>query len=263
MKNFKIYSVLGMALLLAACSHGDRNRVEDLGLLSSKTADAGKLNFMNSKVVVGADGKLSLKEADFNGSATGRSGYDAGMNAIKNGKNVNPAFAAVKGYDNHDGSVSVYLRDPSAAGWEYQTFGQVIDNTTGKSAGFVNIGQVYTPADAAEINASYHGVAMGVHNGTSEVIANMHADLAWGAAGKILEVRVTDSMKSPNNIGNRYNPIVAASELDFSDQLTWDGSKFSSNTAQAHLYGEAKEMGGTFSREVNGATYQGGFAGKQ
>lgn len=266
MKNYSVIALSITTLALSACSSTSSN---------APTQSATKLmhsvipaHFVQNKAKFDAAGKLTLAQPDFQGSSSGDAGYDAGMNAVKNKvSGVSPKFSAVKGYDSPDGKTSVYLRDPAATGFEYQAFGQAIDNNTGKSAGYVVVGKPVAIADHATINATYTGIAMGTYNKESEVIADMKGTLAWGANGKTLTIDTTNSkIAAQNASANQYTDIKDATQFNFNDKLTWSAQnqRFESKTAQAHTYGkDAAEIGGTFSREVKGKAFVGGFGAKK
>ena len=259
-------SLLAGAFALAACSSsgsGSTNALNKNDIYGQNTGT----EFLAKRVSTQKDGQLVLGKADFNGSSSGQSGYDAGMNAYKDGSIDNKAFSAVKGYDSADEKTSVYLRDPAVTGWQYQTFGQVIDNQNHESKGYISIGKAYTPADTATINATYQGIAMGTYDQSSEVIGTMSADLKFGANQKTLDVTVSDSKIALNNAtASGYTGIKDDARFNFQDQMTWDSNKkaFESNTAQAHLFGkDAAEVGGIFERTVDGKAFQGAFGGKK
>ncbi len=242
----------------------DKYSTDSASWWTTKTPDSA---FLTDKMSVDDRNRLQLANADWIGSTDADPGFDAGMNALKNGKNVAKQFRIVRGYTRKDGKVSVYLRDPAVAGWKYQTFGQVINNDNKRSKGYVTIGKAYTPTKSDTITATYKGVAMGTLNLQSEVIANMTATLNWAAGTGNLSVKVTDSKIAKNNISSGwYNKLQDAAYLDFSEKMPWNADQkvFEGQYSQARLYGnkQAREVNGTFDRGYKGQVYQGAFAGK-
>lgn len=230
---------------------------------NAQAAENAKWLTEQNKVSTDADGKLVLASADFNGSSQGDSGYDAGMNANKDGSLNKPALSAVKGYEGANNAV--YLRDPAVAGFSYQTFGQVFDGS-GQSQGYVSVGQSTSLADTATVNATYQGVAMGTYDKRSEVVSDMTAKLNWGANAKTLSVTTTNSHIATDNIMNAkgYTGISKDARFDFTENMTWDSNKkaFASKDALGYTYGaNAEEIGGTFSKNIGGKAYEGAFGG--
>ncbi len=265
----KALILIGLATTLSGChlfkSHHHSkptSTTDTVKSLQSSMVKASDIDFLEKRMTIGKNEELQLDKADWTGSSTGESGYDAGMNAVKNGESVSKQFGGVKGYFSEKSAV--YLRDPAVTGWKYQTFGQVITKQGG-SAGYVNVGKPYTPTESETIKANYQGIAMGTLNKESEVIANMTAELAWGTDNKELMVNVTDSKIATQNAVNGYNGLSNAEKLDFSEKMQWNAKEkmFKGSTTQAHLYGKAKEMGGTFNQTIDGKKYQGAFAGSQ
>ncbi len=271
--NIRVVLAVAPLMLLTACSLDLTSNKSSTGLVSTTSSelklsgheDAKKAaQFLIDKKLVqkSNDGKLVLATANFNGSSTGNSGYDAGMNALKTGAISNPVFSGVKGY--YSDTSDVYLRDPAAAGFEYQTFGQVFDQYG--SVGYVSVGSVYSPADTANITATYKGGAMGTFDGTSEVISDMTATLNWGANAKTLEVTTSNSHISTNNITNgNYTPISRDTRFDFTETMTWNSTEgqFKNDNATGRLYGqnEASEVGGTIDKMIDGKAYLGAYGG--
>lgn len=273
--DIRVVLAVAPLVLLAACSSSNSSSSKlSTGVVTAKAGelklsgssdDAKKAaQFLIDKKLVqkSNDGKLVLAAANFNGSSTGNSGYDAGMNALKTGAISNPVFSGVKGY--YGDTSDVFLRDPAAAGFEYQTFGQVFDQRG--SLGYVSVGHTYSPADTANITATYKGGAMGTFDGASEVISDMTAKLNWGASAKTLEVTTSNSHISTNNIANtRYTPISKDTRFDFTETMTWNAaeSQFKNNNATGRLYGknEASEVGGTIDKVIDGKTYLGAYGG--
>lgn len=260
----KIYSCLVFSasmVLLVACGGTDNSTIVNTAGIKKLGPDSA--NFITQKVSVQKDGKIVLSPADFNGSSSGISGYDAGMNAVKNGDITNNAWSAVKGYNSADDKYSVYLRDPSVAGFSYQTFGQVINNDNRQSEGYVSIGNVYVPNAGEKIDATYKGIAMGTYDNASEVIADMMAKVSLDGSTGSMNIATTNSYIAQNNATeHRYSGISADDSFDFTDQLTWnkDEHLFKSDTAKAYLYGaKATEIGGTFERTKDGKSFVGGF----
>ncbi|STY90439.1 hypothetical protein [Moraxella bovis] len=228
-----------------------------------QAAQSAKLLSEQNKVSTDADGKLVLADADFNGSSQGQSGYDAGMNANKDGSLDNPALSAVKGYVDNTTGQAVYLRDPAVAGFSYQTFGQVFDGSN-QSQGYVSVGQSTSLADTATVKATYQGVAMGTYDKRSEVVSDMSAELNWGANAKTLSVTTTNSHIANANSLKGYTGISKDARFDFTENMTWDSTKkaFASSDALGCTYGaNAEEIGGTFSKTIDGKAYEGAFGG--
>lgn len=263
-------------VLLAACSssNSSSNKVSsavvganlsELKLYGHEDAQKTAQFLTDNKLVQkGSDGKLVLAAADFEASSTGDLDfvYDAGMNALKTGAISNQVFSGVKGYFGDAGQV--YLRDPAAAGFEYQTFGQVFNGPN--SLGYVSVGTAYNPADTANITATYKGGAMGTFDGASEVVSDMTATLNWGADAKTLEVTTSNSHISANNIINPgYVPVVKDARFDFTETMTWNAAEgqFKNDNATGRLYGqnEASEVGGTIDKVIDGKAYLGAYGG--
>lgn len=213
------------------------------------------------------DGRIVLKDFSHNAKVDGFNTYDIGINAAKDDADKK-AFSAVKTYYGRTGS-SVYLRDPAAAGFKYQTFGQVfIDPRTSspQSLGFISVGQGYIIDPTLTFDAEYKGIAMGVYDGKTQTISDVQGKLKWGTdrTGRTLEIEVMNTKQSKNNIADlRYNPIVDAPQsFNFKDTLTWNGRGFANNSGTtAHLYGpKAEEIGGTFMKQrADGSVYEGAF----
>lgn len=271
-KKMLVVSIFG-ALLLTACSNNNHKSVVSKptalveGTVSEKptisgSTDGAITNATSENISFDSKNQIVLKPAFFNGSSTGDSGYDAGMNTLKNGQIKNKVFSGVKGLAGSDNTV-IFLRDPAAAGFKYQSFGQVFD--TSGYAGYVSVGKIFTPADTATVQATYKGGAMGTYDGASEVVSDMTAKLNWGATAKTLDVEMTNSHISTDNITrSEYVPVTKDARFDMKETLTWNSADkmFKNDTVKGSLYGDnAAEVGGTFSKEIEGKVYQGAFGG--
>lgn len=273
--TFLFVTVLG-ALMLSACSSSNKDTkpvttttptiaqgtaAATASVNATHTAAAAATAALNGKVGKASNGTLQL--ANPVGSLSHKEDlthvYDAGMNGLKTGAISNRVFSGKKIYE---GSSSViYLQDPDAAGFKYQTFGQVFDHSGSK--GYASTGIVYTPTDTTTINATYKGGAMGTF-GNSEVISDMTANLSWTAGTKTLAVTTSNSKIATDNMVQDYNGLTNDNRFNFTESMAWDGKKFTnSNGSQGFLYGatDAAEVGGTLNRTIDGRNYQAGFGG--
>lgn len=271
--TFLFVTVFG-ALILSACSSSNKDTkpitattstiaqgtaAATASVNATHTAAAAATAALNGKVGKASNGTLQLANPIWTGSYQGDSGYDAGMNGLKTGAISNRVFSGKKAYESS--SSVIYLQDPDAAGFKYQTFGQVFDRSGSK--GYASTGIVYTPTDTATINATYKGGAMGTF-GNSEVISDMTANLSWTAGTKTLAVTTSNSKIATDNMVQGYNGLTNDNRFNFTENMTWNGSQFTnSNGSQGFLYGatDAAEVGGTLNRTIDGRSYQAGFGG--
>lgn len=243
-------------------------------------------------------GKLILESPSHNGVVAGFNTFDIGLNAFKN-KEGKKEFSAIKAYlsSSGDGAV-IHLRDPAAAGFQYQTFGQVF-NRNGEYEGSISVGQGYSMDPTLTFKATYKGIAMGVYEDRTQTMSDMTAELNWGTDGhRNLVVSLSNTKQSKDNIAKlEYTKIADVSEkskpiidknkqafnfinntsfnspdnktFNFTETLTWNGSGFASDDDKvtARLYGpKAEEIGGTFDLLIDGdpeQPYQGAFGGKR
>lgn len=233
--------------------------------IHSAVAAASDAAYLQPRIqIVKADGKLQMGRGEYVSKPADHTGYDAGMNALKNGvSDINPLFGGVNGFIGN--TAAVFFRDPAVTGWSYQTFGQFFVGNN--DAAYLSIGQTFTPEDTAAIKATYQGIAMGTYDNASEVIANMTAELDWSGAQKTLALKVYDSKIAENNAAlKQYQGIKDDARFDFNETLNWSSAnqRFESATTHGHLYGaDAAEVGGTWGKTVDGKVYNGAFGGKK
>ena len=124
-----------------------------------------------------------------------------------------------------------------SAGWSYQTFGAISDNS-GVPEAYLNVGKPFTPGDGATLD--------------------------YGSAHKTLSLKVDKAMRS----GLSFTASSATRDvrLDFEDTLNWNANtqRFESDTGNARLYGAGgEELGGQFSRAVGNEAYRGAYGAKK
>ena len=154
------------------------------------------------------------------------------------------------------------LRPHQAAGWSYQTFGEIADNT-GIPEAYLNVGKTFLPADNTTLHATYRGKSVGDLGQHSRVLADVEAVVNYGADAKTLNVRFFNSERGTRDLERGQSTRFApASELNFSDTLTWNAEiqGFESTKHSARLYGPGgEELGGQFVREAGSETYRGAY----
>lgn len=178
--------------------------------------------------------------------------------AIKSGSGIlgAPHVGAVK--TDH----RILLRPYRDAGWSYQTFGEIIDDSAIPEA-YVNLGKTHIPAADAVLRAHYRGQAVGDLGQHSRVTADVAATLDYGQSAKTLTIQLSNSQRGSRDLERgQSGRLTPASTLDFSDTLNWNAEigQFESATGSARLYGpNAEELGGQFARKVDGEHYRGAY----
>ena len=150
-----------------------------------------------------------------------------------------------------------------SAGWSYQTFGAISDNS-GVPEAYLNVGKPFTPGDGATLQADYRGSAIGDLGQHDRVSAEVSAHLDYGSAHKILNLKVDKAMRS--GLSFTASSATRDARLDFEDTLNWNGNtqRFESDTGNARLYGAGgEELGGQFSRAVGNEAYRGAYGAKK
>ncbi|MDO5091685.1 MAG: CAP domain-containing protein, partial [Cardiobacteriaceae bacterium] len=157
---------------------------------------------------------------------------------------------------------TLLLRPHRAAGWSYQTFGEIIDNG-GIPEAYLNLGKPFLPEAAATLHASYRGHAIGDLGQHSRVIADVNAELDYSANRKTLSLKLHNSQRAERDLERgQSQPFAADSRLDFQDTLHWNPQRgqFESASGHAQLYGaNAAELGGQYQRNINHETYRGAY----
>ena len=149
-----------------------------------------------------------------------------------------------------------------SAGWSYQTFGAISDNS-GVPEAYLNVGKPFTPGDGATLQADYRGSAIGDLGQHDRVNAEVSAHLDYGSAHKTLSLKVDKAMRSGLNLAG--SSATRDARLDFEDTLNWNANtqRFESDTGNARLYGAGEELGGQFSRAVGKEAYRGAYGAKK
>ena len=149
-----------------------------------------------------------------------------------------------------------------SAGWSYQTFGAISDNS-GVPEAYLNVGKPFTPGDGATLQADYRGSAIGDLGQHDRVSAEVSAHLDYGSAHKTLSLKVDKAMRSGLNLAG--SSATRDARLDFEDTLNWNANtqRFESDTGNARLYGAGEELGGQFSRAVGKDAYRGASGAKK
>ena len=150
-----------------------------------------------------------------------------------------------------------------SAGWSYQTFGAISDNS-GVPEAYLNVGKPFTPGDGATLQADYRGSAIGDLGQHDRVNAEVSAHLDYGSAHKTLSLKVDKAMRS--GLSFTASSATRDARLDFEDTLNWNANtqRFESDTGNARLYGAGgEELGGQFSRAVGNEAYRGAYGAKK
>ena len=150
-----------------------------------------------------------------------------------------------------------------SAGWSYQTFGAISDNS-GVPEAYLNVGKPFTPGDGATLQADYRGSAIGDLGQHDRVTAEVSAHLDYGSAHKTLSLKVDKAMRS--GLSFTASSATRDARLDFEDTLNWNANtqRFESDTGNARLYGAGgEELGGQFSRAVGNEAYRGAYGAKK
>ena len=131
-----------------------------------------------------------------------------------------------------------------------QAYGQI--EKDGMPRAYVNIGQPYLPDIRDNFSATYRGKAIGDLDGIATT-ADVNAQVNFGSGAKTLNLQLENSQLNGVNRAN----------LDFSDQLQWNGdhNRFEGSTGNfARFYGSyASEIGGQFHRETEQKVHQGAY----
>lgn len=204
---------------------------------------------------------------------TVKGNHDAAMLALKNNasgtvSNLSKLGGTAAYSLDTAGDNVVYLRDPAKTGQEYSRIGFTINTNGAGEQAYVAGGTVFVPDDNTSVQAQYSGALLGMYEQKSEVVADFAATLNWGAAAKTLDVTVSNAHIATDNITlDKYVPLQADPRFDFKETLNWDGAAktFTGGGVKANLYGSqaagAREVAGTFDREVGGQQYDGAFFG--
>ena len=150
-----------------------------------------------------------------------------------------------------------------SAGWSYQTFGAISDNS-GVPEAYLNVGKPFTPGDGATLQADYRGSAIGDLGQHDRVTAEVSAHLDYSSAHKTLSLKVDKAMRS--GLSFTASSATRDARLDFEDTLNWNANtqRFESDTGNARLYGAGgEELGGQFSRAVGNEAYRGAYGAKK
>ena len=157
---------------------------------------------------------------------------------------------------------TLILRPYQAAGWSYQTFGEVASTTGGVPEAYLNIGKPYIPADNVTLRAEYRGNAIGDLAQERRTYADVTALVDYSNTNKTLSISFTNSQSSELDGSN----LRQDNRLNFNDTLHWDNTaqRFQSNSGKAHLYGpNGEELGGQFNRSINQEAYRGAYGAKR
>lgn len=161
------------------------------------------------------------------------------------------------------------LVKPEDYGWTHQTVGSIQESFNGFTAGYVNVGKPYVPAQDAQFQATYKGKAVGDWRNQA-ASSDVEAQVNFTGSEKNMELKVS-------------NTVVAGqskTELDFKDRLKWNSAAgqfeggpnpylwHSSNEEQgfgnhARFYGpRGEEIGGQFRYNYSdgpNSTYYGAY----
>ena len=162
-----------------------------------------------------------------------------------------------------DDEHTIILRPHQAAGWSYQTFGEIASTRIGIPEAYLNVGKPFIPTENTTLRANYKGNAIGDINQSSRAIAEVSASVDYSSNSKTMTLSLGNS-QSGNLDGSN---LRRDSRLDFNDTLHWDSGtqRFQSNSGHARLYGpNGEELGGQFSRSISGgASYRGAYGAKR
>ncbi|WP_298643950.1 CAP domain-containing protein [uncultured Cardiobacterium sp.] len=196
-----------------------------------------------------ANGRLSLHGME-NAAGTGQSGQNRGIYSTAQSLAL-------------DSEHTLILCPHQAAGWSYQTFGEIAATRSGIPEAYLNVGKPFIPADNATLRADYKGSAIGDINQSSRAIADVSARVDYGSNSKTLTLTLGNSQSGNLDGSNLHRDA----RLDFTDTLHWDSGtqRFQSDNGHARLYGQdGEELGGQFSRSISGgADYRGVYGAKR
>lgn len=170
--------------------------------------------------------------------------------------------------------LNTYLRDPSAAGWSYNTFGVFqgdgLTKARGIHRGYQSVGMQATDIPASG-KASYSGISHAYYN-NNQVTMNVKVNADFGK--KSLSFNTNGATLHTFEQGKHY--IEKKPELDLNGSAHWkNGSgNFIGNVVNADgqlkgemngsFYGpEAAEVGGVFGLQNESTQYLGGFGAKK
>lgn len=296
MKHSKIsLAIITASLALTACSSGDGNtsvinptstttgnishstnktvrttcyhnmdvcsRTEVYDEHGSEILNYNYMFYATDKDTLGVDHRYVNFEKKYTDNLTGV--FDAGLNGLKNGEITNKVFSGLKVYTRPN--AQAYLIDPAAAGFQYQTFGQIFgDNNRLQS--HVTLGITYIPKDNEVINATYKGGAIGIYDNRSQVVSDMDAALKWNTNEKSLTVTLSNSKISTDNaINNAYTALKPDSRFNIKTTMDWNEkyAEFLGWNGSARMYGanDASEIGGVIDKTIDGKDYRAAFGG--
>ncbi|MDP8046246.1 CAP domain-containing protein [Pasteurella atlantica] len=224
-----------------------------------KPKEPDVINILGNNIVLLEENKLDIQ-----------GGEEVASNAsiaYKRGQLRHPAYSkSLKfSYDGFDAIV----QDPKATGFEYQTFGEIVDGNQ-FPVQYINIGKATTPDDISIVRATYKGVALGSVKQHKHYYSDVTADIADKNMHIVFSnTRFNDqgddvAFFSPNTPQGRG--------LNFSENMQWDSQKHrfvkedtQGNHIHAHFYGpNGEEIGGQFDRDVTDlGRYRGAFGAKK
>jgi hypothetical protein len=255
------------------------NQTVNFSGISQAASGTGTIFDVNSLAIGGVDTSNTTAKAKFDGTevlsafsiTTPQGGVSLDRNAgatFTCGDNICDAF---------DPASEVVVIDPTAVGWNYQTFGVWNKNisATEFQVGAFSIGSP-TPASAVPLTglATFVGLATGFYVANDQTpyvtVAGMNADVNFGARSIGFStsdtVRADLATATPTldpglNLSGTFT--YSAGTNQFSGPLTTQNTSLSgSGTGQ--FYGpNAQELGGVYSLTGSGGNMLGAFGGKR
>ncbi len=170
-----------------------------------------------------------------------------------------------------DSNFSAIIQDPATVGFNYQTFGEIVD-TDQAPVQYVNIGKVTAPDNISIIKATYKGASLG----SIRQEEHYYADVTATVSDKKMNISFTNTRFDYEGKGDVvvFNPdSVQGKDLNFTEKnLEWNSQnkRFEKQDTQgnhifSHFYGpKGEEIGGQFSRDVEKlGRYNGAFGAKK
>ena len=287
------FAVLGVSLFccvaLAACGGGGGNGGGAVRFVSfSQLAGAGGGSPFNGTIEMQGQAVSAVIMAN---PGTARTTYRLGTPVsesaavrirVENGTLVSFDLRGQRLNENFPtADIMANIMDPTAAGYEYQTFGwwSAEPGTTSRSWSAASFGRRTEAANLPNSQATYAAQSVGMlvdHGSTFSTTSTINISTADYAN---VTVSSTNTMRTEILPDGTTRPATGDSRLDFTGTGTVTGSGFEANISDTHrvpsgdvrtgkavgwFYGpDAEEVGGTFHLERFGSSHIGAFGGKK
>lgn len=146
------------------------------------------------------------------------------------------------------GQYVLEMQDGRKFGFSKQNYGVISKNQQAKA--YVSVGKPFIPDASASFNATYRGKGIGDWR-NQRLATDVEARVHFRDDAKVMELKV-QAQQQP--------------QLGFTDTLRWTGMSFQGREVgnQAFFYGaQAEEIGGQFSKSVQGSAFRGAYGAKR